>query len=125
MEEAVEGGGGHDGVAGEDLAPFGESLVGGDDGRVLLLVAHADHLEKQGGLLGIEPEVADLIDDEELGGGEHLHVVRHPVLGEGHFHPAHQIEGGEEKQPVSGLGAKLCPGRWPDGSSRPQEDLGR
>ena len=37
--------------------------------------------------------------------GEHLHVMRHAVLGEGQLHAAHQIEGREEPQPVSGLGA--------------------
>jgi len=47
VEKAVEGGGGHDGVAGEDLAPVGEGLVGGDDGGEVLFVAHADDLEEQ------------------------------------------------------------------------------
>lgn len=29
VQEAVEGGAGHDGIAGEDVRPFGEGLVGG------------------------------------------------------------------------------------------------
>ena len=62
VEEAVQGGGGHDGVACEDVATIGEGLVGGDDGGEMLFVADADHLEEERGLLGVEAEVADLVD---------------------------------------------------------------
>src|SRR5476651_1152697 len=53
VQEAIEGGGSHDGIAGEDLAPFGERFVRGDDGGELLFVANADDLEEQRSLLGI------------------------------------------------------------------------
>lgn len=69
VQEAVEGGAGHDGVAGEDVAPLGEGLVGGDDDGCLLLVAATDYLKKQGGLVAVESEVADFVDDEEPGLG--------------------------------------------------------
>lgn len=103
VQEAVEGGGGRDGIAGEDVTPQGEGLDEVDDGRALLLVAAADHLEEHGGLLGIEPEVADFVDDEQPWRGQHLQVVRQPVLGEGRVHPPGQLQGREEQQPMTHL----------------------
>jgi hypothetical protein len=47
VEESVQGGGGHDRVAGKDMAPLGEGLVGGDDGGELPFVADADDLEEE------------------------------------------------------------------------------
>ena len=47
VQESVGGGGGHDGVAGKNMAPFGKSLVGGDDGGGLFLVTAADDLEEE------------------------------------------------------------------------------
>ena len=57
MQESIERGGSHDGVAGEDVAPFGEGFVGGDDSGGLFLVATADDLEVQRGLLVVESKV--------------------------------------------------------------------
>src|SRR5579859_5612614 len=63
MEETVEERRGDDGVA-EDLAPFGEAAVGGEnDGAAL--VAGVDELEEEVGTAGAERQVADLVDDEE------------------------------------------------------------
>ena len=39
MQQAVQGGGSHDGIAGEHLAPIGESLVAGEHDGLLLFVA--------------------------------------------------------------------------------------
>src|SRR6185312_5787709 len=61
VEEAVQGGGGHDGVAGEDMAPFREGLVGGDDDGGLLFVAATDYLKEQRSLVAVEAEVADFV----------------------------------------------------------------
>ena len=63
VDEAVDHGGGHDGVA-EDLTPAAEGLVGGDDDAGPL-VAGRDQLEEQVGRLGFEGDVADLVDDDE------------------------------------------------------------
>ncbi len=60
MKQTIEGGGGHNGIAGEHLAPFGERLVAGEDDRLLALIALADNLEQQGGLGTIERQIADL-----------------------------------------------------------------
>jgi hypothetical protein len=50
------------GGGGEDLAPFGEGAVGGDDGGVAL-VAPADEFEEQVGVAVGVGQVADLVDD--------------------------------------------------------------
>ncbi len=63
---------GHDGVAGEDVAPVAEGFVGGDDGGGLFFVALANDLEEQRGLVVIESEIADLVDNEQIGRGQHL-----------------------------------------------------
>src|SRR5580693_6073323 len=63
VDEAVDHGGG-DGVVAEDLAPAAEWLVGGDD-EAGPLVAAGDELEEQVRGLGLESDVADLVDDQE------------------------------------------------------------
>ena len=38
MEQAVQGGGGHDGIAGKDFGPVAEGFVGGEnDGAVVVI----------------------------------------------------------------------------------------
>jgi hypothetical protein len=63
MKEAVEGGAGHDRIAGKDVSPFGEGLIGSDDGSSVLFVAVADHLEEHGRTGVIETEITHFIDD--------------------------------------------------------------
>ena len=60
VDEAVDHGGG-DGVVAEDLAPAAERLVGRDD-EAGSFVAARDELEEQVGGLGLERDVADLVD---------------------------------------------------------------
>ena len=77
VEQAVEDGGGDDPVA-KDLAPDGEGLVGGDqDGA--LLVAAGNELEEQVGGHPVDGQVADLVDDEELGLDEQLEFFLEPA----------------------------------------------
>ena len=65
VREPVAQRGGHDGVA-EHGAPLGEALVrGGDHGA--LLVAGVDELEEEVGALGVDGDVADLVDDGQGG----------------------------------------------------------
>src|ERR1700722_10011636 len=68
VDEAVDHGGG-DGVVAEDLAPPAERLVGGDD-EAGPLVAAGDELEEQVGGLGLERDVADLVDDQQRVAGQ-------------------------------------------------------
>ena len=63
VEQPVEQRGGDDGIA-EDLAPFGEAAVGGED-HGALLVAGVDELEEQVAAAGNDRQVADLVDDQE------------------------------------------------------------
>ena len=72
VQQAVEGGASHDRIAGEDVRPFGEGFIGGDDGGGVLFVAMADDLEEHGGAGLIEAEIADFVDDEQPGLGEHF-----------------------------------------------------
>ena len=64
MQQAVEDGGGDDGIA-EHLAPLAEGLVGGEQDAAAF-VAGGDELEEQGGAEFVEREVAELVDDEQL-----------------------------------------------------------
>ena len=74
MSEAVEHRGGDDRVA-EDLAAGGEGLVGGHDQRAAL-VAGVDELEEQAGGVGVEGEVADLVDDQQRVAVEQARLAR-------------------------------------------------
>ena len=62
VDEAVDHGGGDD-VVGEGFAPAAEGKVAGDDDGALF-VAGCDELEEQVGCVGVEGQVADLVDDE-------------------------------------------------------------
>jgi len=104
VQQAVQGGRGHDGVTGEDVAPIAEGFVGCDDGGDLFFVAVADDLEQQRGLIAVESEVTDFIDDQQFWGDEHLHEVGHAIGAEGGFHAPDQIHGGEEEQALAPLG---------------------
>ena len=65
VQQPVQQGGGDHGVA-EHLAPFGKAAVGGEDHRTPL-VAGVDELEEQVPATGDDRQVADLVDDQELG----------------------------------------------------------
>src|SRR6266436_6287198 len=66
VDEPIDHGGG-DGVVAEDLAPASERLVAGHD-EAGPLVAAGDQMEEQVGGLGLERDVADLVD---LSGVDH------------------------------------------------------
>ena len=53
------------GGVGEDLVPFAEGFVGGEENGALLLVAAGDHLEEQIGVACVVGEIADLVDGEQ------------------------------------------------------------
>src|SRR5882672_6352258 len=61
MDKAIDGGERH-GVVGEDLAPFAEWLVGGDEERSTL-VSRADELEEHACLGLILGDVGDVVED--------------------------------------------------------------
>ncbi len=63
VDEAVDECGGND-IVGEDFAPAAEWHVRGDQDRALF-VAAGDELEEQVGGIGVERQVADLVDDDQ------------------------------------------------------------
>src|SRR3954454_16621469 len=65
--EAVDDGFGEAGVV-EDLGPFAEGQVGGDDQRPAF-VALGEALEDELGGAGRQGEIAELIQDDQLGAG--------------------------------------------------------
>jgi len=67
VEQAVEDGGGHHRVA-KDRAPLGDVAVAGDQ-QTATLVAARDELEEQVRGAGLEGQIAQRIDDRELGLG--------------------------------------------------------
>ena len=50
MEQAVQGGGGHDGIAGKDFGPVAEGFVGGENDGAVVVIALRDHLKEKTGL---------------------------------------------------------------------------
>lgn len=104
MQEAIKSGTGHDGIAGKDVSPFREGFVGGDNDGGIFLISVADDLEEQGSSGGIQAEVADFIDDEQLGLSKHFHGMREPILGEGSSQTAGQLHGAEEEETVAEFG---------------------
>ena len=60
VDQPVDHGGGHHGVS-EHLTPPAEGLVGGDDDTGPL-VTRGDQLKEEVGRLGVEGDVADLVD---------------------------------------------------------------
>lgn len=68
VDNAVDHGGGN-GLVGEDFAPAGKGQVAGQDDRAGL-VARGDQLEEQVRCVGVEGEIANLVDDQELQPGD-------------------------------------------------------
>ena len=83
VQQSVQGGGGHEGVVTEDLAPVAEGLVAGEHDALFALVAIADDLEEQAGLECVEAEVADLVDDEQLGLHQRVELAMQTVAVDG------------------------------------------
>ena len=63
VEQAVEDGGGEDGIA-EHGVPLADRAVGGDE-QAAALVAARDELEEQMRGVGLERQVAEFVDDQE------------------------------------------------------------
>ena len=78
MQGTVQDSGG-DGDVGKDLVPLGEGLVGGKDGR-RLLVPPCNKLKKQIGTLAVHGEIGDLVDDKHPALGQDFEFVRQAIL---------------------------------------------
>ena len=101
VEQSVEQGGGDDGIA-EQLAPFREAAVGGED-HGALLVAGVDELEEQVGGAAVDGDVADLVDDEQRGAGEEADLLGEAVLAPGLGEGLDEFREGRAVDALSGL----------------------
>jgi hypothetical protein len=110
VDEAVDHGGGHDGVA-EGLAPTIEGLVASDDDRGAF-VAGRDELEEQVGSVGSEGDVSDFVDDDERVAPEPGEFGMESSGGASLGEAVDPIGRGGEQDPVAGLAG---PDRDPDG----------
>ena len=97
-----------DGGVAEDLAPATEGLVGRDD-HAGALVTGRDQLEEQVGGLGLEGDVADLVNDQQRDPAEPLQrFVQSPrgVLGGESVDPGRR---GGTRDPMTGLTGAVAP----------------
>ena len=79
VEQAIQNGRRDDRIA-KDLAPGAQALIARqDDGTPF--IATGDELEEQVRPLPINRDIADLINDEEVGLGEEPELVLQPILG--------------------------------------------
>jgi hypothetical protein len=97
MREAIEGGG-HLGIA-EDGGPFRGAEIGGDDDAGAL-VELAQQVEEQGAARGAEGQVAQLIEDDEIGVSEPAGELAGLALGLFLFEGIDELDGGEEAGPL-------------------------
>jgi hypothetical protein len=109
VDESVDHRGGDDVVV-EDLGPAAEGFVGGDD-QAGAFVAGGDQLEDQVGGLGLERDVADLVDDQQWVAAERDQLVLELADVVGFGESGHPLAGDGELDPVPGLaGADRDPG---------------
>ena len=64
MNETIDCGERHGGI-GEDLSPFAERLVGGDEHRATF-VSCADELEQHAGLGLVIGDIGEIVEDQEV-----------------------------------------------------------
>ena len=101
--EAVKQGAG-EALAAEDLGPFVEGQVAGDQGRAAFMALGED-LEQQFGAGLRQRHVTDLIDDEQVDLGQRLLVAQQMFLVPGLDQRVHQGGGGG---PQDGIAALAC-----------------
>ena len=106
VQQAVEDGGGDHGVA-KDLAPGAQALIAGQDDRAPLVAAR-DQLKEEIGALAIDGDVADLVDDQQLGLRQDLQPFVEAALGEGFPERGDEPRGGG-KQDADAVLAGLQP----------------
>src|SRR5687767_2654922 len=101
MQQAIEDGGGQHVVA-KDGAPLRHDLIGRDQ-HAAALVAACDQLEEEMGAASLERQVAELVDDQQLGLAEKHQAVRQLPVGLGPCEGGEQCGGADEKDRVASL----------------------
>jgi len=99
VEEPVENRRGDNRIT-KHVAPGAEALITGEQNRALL-IAPGDELEEQIGALPINGDIPDLINDQELGLGQHLEAVLQPVFGERFAERREEAHGGRKQDAVA------------------------
>ena len=108
MDESVGDGGGGGAVV-EELPPILECEVGGDDGRGAL-VAPVEDLIEQIRAAGIEGQIAQLVDEEQLGCGPGGETAVEAILGLSGDEIVDEICGGGEADAVAAEASELSDG---------------
>ncbi len=98
MREPVEQGRGHLGVA-EDGGLFGEADTGGDD-HAGALIELAQQMEHPGAARGAARQVAELIEDDEVGMDEAAGDLTSLYLGLLPCEGVDELDGGQEADPL-------------------------
>ena len=101
VEQPVEEGGGDDWVA-EDISPFGEAAVGGED-HGALFVAGVDELEEQIAAARDDGQVADLVDHQQAGPAEEPQAFGQSSLAFGSAERGDEFSEGAEIDALAGL----------------------
>ncbi len=78
MQQAIEDGAGDHRIA-EDFAPRAKTLIAGEQDRAAF-IASTDELKEEIRALPIDRDVADLVDDQELGLREDLEPLFQAIL---------------------------------------------
>jgi hypothetical protein len=92
VEHAIDQRGRHDFIN-EDLAPFLEALVRGED-RGRTLISTRDHLKEEHAARAGDRQIADLIDDQDCRMGEHFHPLSEPAGGLSFFERGNEVSEG-------------------------------
>src|SRR5207248_44650 len=88
VEQAVEDGSRHDRIA-EDGAPFANRAVGGDQHAAAFVTAR-HQLEEEMRRVWFERQIAEFVDDQELGFGEEAEALFETTVGVRLDQPCHQ-----------------------------------
>ena len=118
MQETVENGGRHD-IIGKDLAPLFERFVRGNDDRALL-VALRDKLEEELGCLFGEGEIAQLVNDQEIGAAQLIEELGEPTGDLGCCQLASELLSGVEQHALSCVGCFEADGDGQVGLAHPR-----
>ena len=102
MEEAVEDGHHQGGVTAHELTPLAQTLVGGNHGRPLLVACGHQFIE-DGADLGVDGEIAELVQDEQVAADQGLQQVVDGIAVGGSHNLVGQLLRGHEAHPVAQL----------------------
>jgi len=118
MEQAVQGGGGHDGITGKDFGPVTKGFVGSEDDGAVIVITLRDHLKEETGLCLVQLQVAHFVNNQELGTGHIVQFAMEFVLSQGLGQTPRHLNGGGEIDAMPGFGSEQPEGdgqmRFPD-----------